>query len=375
MDKKILDIIQKDAESELRIIIKNKSTSCDTILNSEQLKSTVPSFDKYEMLQNNPPIICCAAYLGAEKCFSALIDFGANIECTDFFHTPLTFFAVVGNSTKILDMLLNLSKNSNHNLSFQYSIFCALEYRCFDSSKANDYALAGWLYSYNFFKSNDNDLRGFSLIKCAIEFNRLDFLRFFVEVANCQLNNTNSLFTKSQNNSFSPLCYAFQKKSFDCLNYLLDVSLSKNQYSRSFTALPTVSNNKISQKSLIIDINQTDEYLNTPIHYAAQYGDIKIVQKILDFDGIIVSVKNSQGKTPLDLAQNQEIALLINQQAEKNKKNEEKHQNELMKMQKERLKKIEEKETHSQVVIGQNGKKIVGNQILGKNNSTTCLLI
>lgn len=153
------------------------------------------------------------------------------------------------------------------------------------------------------------------------------------------------------------------------------MSLSKNQYSRSFTALPTVSNNKISQKSLIIDINQTDEYLNTPIHYAAQYGDIKIVQKILDFDGIIVSMKNSQGKTPLDLAQNQEIALLINQQAEKNKKNEEKHQNELMKMQKERLKKIEEKETHSQVVIGQNGKKIVGNQILGKNNSTTCLLI
>lgn len=367
MDKKIFNILKKDSESELESIIKNNSISVDTILNSEQLQTSITDFNEFEMLHNNPPIICCAAYLGAEKCFSSLINLNVNIECTDFYHTPITYFAVVGNSTKILDILLNLSKNSKYDLSFRNSIFCALEYSSYNNK---DFELASWLYSYNFFKSSDIDLRGFSLVKCAIEFNRVEFLRFFLEVAKCPLANSTNFFGKCQESTFSPLCYAFEKKSIECLNYMLDISTSKSQYSQSFSSLPTALNNQ----KVFIDINQIDENKNTPIHYAVQYGNIEIVQKILKFDDVIVISKNSKGKTPLELTENEEIASLIRQRAEKNKAIEEQLQKDRLKaLNEKRI--LDEKNAHSQIIPGQNCKKIGNDHFVVKNTSTACLLI
>lgn len=370
MDEKVFNILKKDLESELESIIKNHCIDVDTTLNSEKLKKSIAEINKFEILHNNPPIICCAAYLGSEKCFSTLIKLNANVECIDFYHTPLTFFAVVGNSAKILDNLLNISKNSKYNLSFHNSIFCALEYHSFND-QSNDFELAGWLYSYNFFKSTDVDFRGYSLVRCAIEFNRVEYLRFFIEVAKCQLTNSANLFMKCQESSFSPLCYAFEKKSYDCLNYILNVSISKSQYSQSYTSLQSIMCN---QNKIIIDINQCDENRNSVIHYAAQYGDVDIVQKILNFDDVLVSTRNLQGKTPLELAANEKIASLISERAEKNRKLEETMQKEQIRIQNEK-KLAEEKKSHSQIIPGQNCKKIVSDNMMAKNASTACILI
>lgn len=355
MDKEIFEILKKDSEKELESIIKKKSVDINTVLNSEQLKSAISDFSKYEMLQNNPPILCCSAYLRAENCFSLLLNLKAKIDCFDFYHTPLTFFAVIGNSTKILDKILNLIKTSQTTLSFRNSIFCALEY---SNKNSKDFELAGWLYSYNFFRATDVDFRGFSLIKCAIEFNRVDFLRFFIEVAKCQLTNS----------KFSPLCFAFEKKAIDCLNYILDISTSKSKYSQSFTSLPTILNNQNSK--IFIDINQCDDNKNTPIHWAAKYGSVEIVRKILEFEDVLVCTKNSQGKLPLDLAENEEIRQLISQRAEVSKNLEEKIEKD-----KEKINAINEKNTRSQIIPGQNCKKIVNDHMMAKNVSTSCILI
>lgn len=49
------------------------------------------------------------------------------------------------------------------------------------------------------------------------------------------------------------------------------------------------------------NINETDGFGNTPLHYAAAIGDEAIFDLLLGEDPLIIK-KNEEGRTPLDLA-------------------------------------------------------------------------
>ncbi len=56
-----------------------------------------------------------------------------------------------------------------------------------------------------------------------------------------------------------------------------------------------------------VDINAKDRDGNTPLHVAAMLGRTPVVRLLLERDGVIDSVSNYQGQTPLDLARTPEI--------------------------------------------------------------------
>ncbi|OHT13522.1 hypothetical protein TRFO_16284 [Tritrichomonas foetus] len=273
----ILHILFQDDSSELETLIR-KGLDVNCKIDSSFQFTHSETFP--EMLTNSPNILCCAAYFGSDNCFNLLLRSGANIyESSDFYHTPISYFSVIGNSRNIINTI------QQYKISFKGAIFPAIEY-----GTSNDFEIAQFLHNNHFFRMNDVDLRGFSLVKCSIEFDRDVFLQFFVEKVRCSLTN---------DKSFSPLCYAISKKSFKCLNYLINLQ-----------------NN-------LINVNQTDSNKNTPLHLLSQNGFTEYVEKILTFSDIKPNLLNSNGKSAKDLASNNEIASIIEKKAEIIKKKEE----------------------------------------------------
>ncbi|CAL1282905.1 unnamed protein product [Larinioides sclopetarius] len=60
-----------------------------------------------------------------------------------------------------------------------------------------------------------------------------------------------------------------------------------------------------------IEVNSSDDQGNTPLHYASQYGNIAVVKLLLDFGATYVA-KNQQGKTPFQVADNNNTKVLLN---------------------------------------------------------------
>ncbi len=54
------------------------------------------------------------------------------------------------------------------------------------------------------------------------------------------------------------------------------------------------------------NVNAVDSYGNTPCHYASQYGNGEVLAFLLKFNPKLY-IKNTEGKTPIDVAQNPEI--------------------------------------------------------------------
>ena len=60
-------------------------------------------------------------------------------------------------------------------------------------------------------------------------------------------------------------------------------------------------------KTSPVDVNAKDKDGNTPLHIAASLGRTTVVKLLLDQDGIVSTVSNHHGQTPLDNARNPEI--------------------------------------------------------------------
>mmetsp|Transcript_7740 Transcript_7740/g.19005 ORF Transcript_7740/g.19005 Transcript_7740/m.19005 type:complete len:125 (-) Transcript_7740:915-1289(-) len=62
------------------------------------------------------------------------------------------------------------------------------------------------------------------------------------------------------------------------------------------------------------NLDQQNEDGNFPIHLAAWKGHVETVKVLVSFDGVqMLSNKNNAGKTPLDMAQSDEMRKLLKQ--------------------------------------------------------------
>lgn len=59
------------------------------------------------------------------------------------------------------------------------------------------------------------------------------------------------------------------------------------------------------------DVNLADNSGNTPLHKAAVNGHLQIVQMLLKVKDIDVDRVNNDGKTPADVAENEDIKKVI----------------------------------------------------------------
>jgi ankyrin repeat protein len=59
------------------------------------------------------------------------------------------------------------------------------------------------------------------------------------------------------------------------------------------------------------DVNATDKYMNTPLHYAVISEEKKIIEILLKKPSLNFNKKNIDNKTAIELAQNEKILRVI----------------------------------------------------------------
>ena len=271
MDDDIINILENDKSDELINLLNN---------GLDANKKIILNNNHYEMLKNKPPILCCAAFLHSEKCFNTLIEAGANINCYDFYRTPISHFAVVGNSKDILN------KIQSHQCSFYGALFSLIEYSPSDKlmGTVSTDDSAYWLFSNHYINYREVDTRGYSLLKVAVEFQNLRILRFLIEEVKCL-----PIYFPDD----ALLFFAYQRKSNRCLKFLLNLD------------------------SKVIDINQTNEEGNTFLHIAGKFNHLNLVKDILsNFQNIKFNIQNKDGKTVQNITTNENILKLIEKKME-----------------------------------------------------------
>jgi hypothetical protein len=94
--------------------------------------------------------------------------------------------------------------------------------------------------------------------------------------------------TSSQHNLPSPLILSVQCATTNTVEFIISNFVGKN-----------------------IDLNQKDQLGNTALHYASKGGRIDVIELLLRQKNINDTIMNVDGKQPIDLAKNQEIANIL----------------------------------------------------------------
>ena len=118
--------------------------------------------------------------------------------------------------------------------------------------------------------------------------------------------NINDIFLIRRKISFSitkqiektALHLAIEKNSIDCVRLLL-------------TRDDLQINLKYHYMKYRFYFMKTEEIQSTALHMAVKNNCIEIVRILLNYDGIDLTIKNESGKTPYDIAQNNEISELL----------------------------------------------------------------
>ncbi|CAB4396805.1 unnamed protein product [Rhizophagus irregularis] len=94
--------------------------------------------------------------------------------------------------------------------------------------------------------------------------------------------------TSSQHNLPSPLTLGVQCATTNTIEFIISNFVGKN-----------------------IDLNQSDQLGNTALHYASKGGRIDVIELLLKQKNINDTIMNVDGKQPIDLAKNREIANIL----------------------------------------------------------------
>ena len=83
---------------------------------------------------------------------------------------------------------------------------------------------------------------------------------------------------------------------------------------RTSLHLAVLNNNPSSIELLMeegADPNSQDIDLCTPLHYAIEYGHIKILEKFMEYKNVDLSLRNHQKMTPIDCCRDRKAYSLL----------------------------------------------------------------
>ena len=212
-------------------------------------------FLRYRQLQFRCTLLQLAAYYGSEKCFSFLLENGADPYLTDDIGLNLMHFAVVGGSNKII---LELQKRG---FSFDTSVISLIV----ESYRLN---LFQWILSVSKIDFEESYLETGTIFHRACSSNNILIILF------CISNGVNvNVF---DNLNLTPLFYAASNRSIDAINVLL------------------------AHKD--INWSLADKFKDTPLHGAAKSYDCDTFIAVMNHKDADINVRDFKQRSPLRYA-------------------------------------------------------------------------
>lgn len=305
---KILAILNDDVESLKHIInSENEKESDDQNKNENEAKNEnekhgfdpnekiLPScYDRCNVFLYSPTLLCCAAYLKAEKCCRFLIDIGADVKLFDrAMRTPM-IMAVAGGASDELISVVSCPESDDHIRAVLVSA----------SNHRNDY-LQKVFNSRELPEIHEKDFGG--ILHQAAGTNNIRAGLFCLNRSNTvDVNNPNQM-------NETPLHYASLYGNVSFIQLLLSFpninvnALTSKHQTPIHLAMSSFSHQAslclMNHPNLDPFIQDEDENNNTVIHYAAKNDYFDIFQMVFKkFPDTDVNLPNKQKRTPLHIA-------------------------------------------------------------------------
>lgn len=241
-----LEILREDDVDSFAKLLETMDINCSMDIESDTVD---------RMISHRPPLISLCAFYGAVKCFTLLVSQGANLSVYDSFRTPLSHFAAYGGNLEICEIC-------RQQVGLAGCVFPAIE--------NHQLGVVRWLFRHGCKVANETDPRGYNPIIVAIEHNDKPILAYLLK--RCQ-----KLYKGDKR--LRLLCFALSIDALEAAEVLLR----------------------------FVDVNDKDACGNTPLHICCLKGLVDLTEKLLILPGTQRNIKNSDGKTALDLATSDEI--------------------------------------------------------------------
>ena len=275
-------------------------------------------------LIDGPPLVSCAAFYGAVKCFTFLVEKGANLNELDEGSLSTIQFAVLGKSKEILEMLFN-----NDKVEKNYIGFFTLRKGFSD--------LFFWMLEKKFININDVDFTKSNYAHVCASTGDLEALKKILTLGNIDINAKNyegrtllhlacgeghyevvqyllSLkgidSTILDNFDKPPMYYAHSQQYWGIVSLFFGGDFNQFGKETGQTVLQVACRKgNVSLVRLLLEIPEVDVNLKNPkyglaaIHFAARFDEFEVMQALLESGRCDVNIQDNAGKTALHYAQ------------------------------------------------------------------------
>lgn len=245
-------------------------------------------FEKNEFLRHWPTLVQFAAFHGAARCLTELINRGADLSLTDYSGKKIAMFAIANGNLDIIEYL------EYHNIDFSGTLQVAALFNKQDAFLR--------LVQTERFKLNDIDPEFGSVLHQAAAANNIRTMIYCIE-RGIDVN-------IRDNKDATPLYNAVENRQLDATLFLSDHKQidpnAKNKDGITPLMMACKMNFINGAKAILgiknVNINEVDKFNSTALHYAVMANAIRIVSELSSYEGIDFSIKDANKQTALDLA-------------------------------------------------------------------------
>ena len=340
-DEEFLSLLQTDNSEELAKNINNEEDA--NIMIGCDIKSA-PS-----QLKDGPPLISCAAFFNAIKCFNLLLERGARLTEVDEESATTLQFAIMGGSKEIVSLIFkNKDKAETKFIGF-YTLRKGYKDMFF------------WLVDQKFVDLNEIDFTKSTYGHVAASIGDVDSLKKIVESSKININAKNYIGRTAlheacgeghvdvvkyllslkdidaaalDNFERPPLYYAHLQENWEIVKLFFGGDFNKIQEDCGQTSLQIACRTgNANLVRLMLEIPQVDVNLKNPkyglaaIHFAARFDEYEVMQALLESGKCDINIQDNAGKTALHYANEAKstdiITLLLKNKANPNIKDNE----------------------------------------------------
>ena len=340
-DEEFLSLLQTDNSEELAKNINNEEDA--NIMIGCDIKSA-PS-----QLKDGPPLISCAAFFNAIKCFNLLLERGARLTEVDEESVTTLQFAIMSGSKEIISLIFKNKDKAETNFIGFYTLRKGYKDMFF------------WLVDQNFVDLNEIDFTKSTYAHVAASIGDVDSLKRIVENSKININAKNYIGRTAlheacgeghvdavkyllslkdidaavlDNFERPPLYYAHLQENWEIVKLFFGGDFNKIHDDCGQTSLQIACRKgNANLVRLMLEIPEVDVNLKNPkyglaaIHFAARFDEYDVMQALLESGKCDVNIQDNAGKTALHYANEAKstdiITLLLKNKANPNIKDNE----------------------------------------------------